>query len=331
MRVLTLGPCLITGAAGFIGNRLALALRSDGARVRGLVRPEHDVRSLEAAGIEVVRGDATDADVVAAAAAGCRVIFHLAAARGLRKLAYQAYQVLNRQMSAAAARAALAGDGARVVVASTATLTGHHGPAPQTEATPPRPNSADRTSRQSAEHVFEEFGKTEGLDFVIARVPQCVLGPGARDWVRIFRAVRGGRIRVLPRGGTIHYGDVDDVIDGLCLCALTTGIRGERFLLGAERPTPVIALLQAMADELGVEFEPRVVPAAPFRAYVAIGDLAYRVARIELPHHFTSEFYASRFALAIGHARSRLGFSPRFAMRQSVARTVSWLRERGLV
>lgn len=328
---LSMNPSLITGAAGFIGTRLALALRSEGLEVRALVRPEHDVRELEAAGVHIVRGDAADAATVTAAAAGCPVIFHLAAARGKHKLGYRAYHTQNRRISEAVGEAALAVGVQRVVVSSTATLTGYAGPDRQTEATRPRPNSAYRSSRLQAEQVFDGLNRGSGLDVVIARVPQRVLGPGARDWTTVVRAVRDGTFRVLPGNGTIHSGDVDDIIDGLRRCARTTGLSGNRFLLGAAAPMPTTTLLRAIADHLGVAFAPRIVPAAPFRAYVALGNVAYRYTRLSLPHHFTAEFYSARIALDIGHARRRLGYSPRFDMPESIGRTVAWLRDHALV
>ena len=98
----------MTGAAGHIGSRLALALRADGVEVRALVRPSHDTRALEEAGVEVVRGDASDFGTMRAATEGCSVIYHLAAARGRHKLGHRAYLEQNRLLSEAVGRAALA-------------------------------------------------------------------------------------------------------------------------------------------------------------------------------------------------------------------------------
>jgi nucleoside-diphosphate-sugar epimerase len=323
-------PSLITGAAGFIGRRLALRLRTEGVDVRVLVRRGHDLGDLEAAGVRVVWGDASDRDTVAAAADGCRVIYHLAAARGGLKLRYRAYQRENRGISEAVGEGALAARVRRVVVASTATLVGHPGPGLQTEATPPKPNSPYRASRLVVEHVFEEFGR-RGLDVVVARVPQRVMGPGARDWTRLARGVRDGRYRVLPSDGTIHSGDVDDVIDGLRLCAAHPGVGGERFLLAGPTPTRFTDVLRVMADCLDVPFQPRTVPGAPFRAYVRVGNALFRAARLSLPHHFTAEVFAARVGLDLSKARRTLGYCPRFEMPQSVDRTVTWLRGQGLV
>jgi nucleoside-diphosphate-sugar epimerase len=322
-----LGPSLITGAAGFIGRALALALRFEGLEVRGLVRPQHDAGDLEAAGVHVVRGDATDADALADAAAGCQVIFHLAAARGTHKLGHRAYQDLNRRMTEAVSRAALSVGVRRVVLSSSASLSGYPGPHRQTEDTPVRPNSGYRASRLLSEEILDQFQRTEGLNFVVARLSQAISGPGAYAWTKVVRSVREGRYRVLPKGGSIHSGDVEDIVDGLRRCAVAPGICGERFLLGAPEPMPTVTVLQTIARHLDVPFAPTILPAAPFLAYVALGNRVYRALRISLPHHFTAEFYSARVALDIDRARRRLGYSPRFDMSTSIERTVAWLRE----
>lgn len=322
---------LITGAAGFIGSRLALALRSEGRQVRAVVRPHHDVVELERAGVEITRGDATDVEIVSAAAEGCDVIFHLAAARGVHKLDHRSYQERNRSLAEAVVGAALAAGGPRIVCASTATLTGYGGPHPQTEETPARPNSAYRSSRLLAEQVILERREKHGLDVVIARIPQRVMGPGARAWARWARQVRDGSIPVLPRGGSMHSADVNDIVDGLRLCASANGIGGERFLLGAASPIPTVEVLRMIAEELRVPFSPRIVTAAPFRGYVALGNVVHRWTRLSLPHHFTAELYSATVVLDIGKARRTLGYTPRFEPPDSIRRTVDWLRAERLV
>jgi nucleoside-diphosphate-sugar epimerase len=129
----------------------------------------------------------------------------------------------------------------------------------------------------------------------------------------------------------LHSGDVDDVVDGLRLCARASGIAGRRFLLGAPAPMGTIAVLRTIAEQLGVPFAPRIVSAWPYHAYVRLGNLVYRATRLELPHHFTADFHSARIAYDIDRARQQLGYSPRYEMSKSIARTVSWLREQGLV
>src|SRR6185369_11421737 len=74
---------LVTGATGFVGRRLAECLVADeGARVRALVRTPSKADALARLGVEVVEGDLTRPETLAPAAAGCRVVFHCAAAVG---------------------------------------------------------------------------------------------------------------------------------------------------------------------------------------------------------------------------------------------------------
>ena len=48
---------LVTGATGFIGGRIALALRARGDEVRGLVRDPNKAGFLREHGVELVSGD----------------------------------------------------------------------------------------------------------------------------------------------------------------------------------------------------------------------------------------------------------------------------------
>ena len=64
---------------------------------------------------------------------------------------------------------------------------------------------------------------------------------------------------------------------------------------------------------------------------MALSNLVYRWTRVDLPHHYTAEFYSGRIAYDTARARSELGWTPRIETSESVVRTVSWLREQSLV
>ncbi len=69
----------VTGATGFLGRRVVARLVERGDEVTALVRPETDAGALEAAGVEVVRGDLADVETVLPEAARADVIFHVGA------------------------------------------------------------------------------------------------------------------------------------------------------------------------------------------------------------------------------------------------------------
>ena len=73
-------PVLITGGAGSVGRQLAGMLLEDGRSVRIFDLPFMDFAGLEGEeGVEVVKGDITDAAAVSSAVAGVAGVLHLAA------------------------------------------------------------------------------------------------------------------------------------------------------------------------------------------------------------------------------------------------------------
>ena len=73
-------PVLITGGAGSVGLQLAGMLLEDGRAVRIFDLPFMDFSGLEGEeGVEVVKGDITDAAAVSSAVAGVEGVLHLAA------------------------------------------------------------------------------------------------------------------------------------------------------------------------------------------------------------------------------------------------------------
>ncbi len=69
-------PVLVTGASGFLGWHVARVLLERGYPVRALVRPGSRVDELD---VERVTGDLRDAASLERAAAGCGLVFHVAA------------------------------------------------------------------------------------------------------------------------------------------------------------------------------------------------------------------------------------------------------------
>src|ERR1700693_5828842 len=69
----------LTGATGFVGSHVARTLAAQGARLRLLIRSSSDLRNIQGLQAERVVGDLRDPASLKKAAAGCDVIFHVAA------------------------------------------------------------------------------------------------------------------------------------------------------------------------------------------------------------------------------------------------------------
>ena len=72
---------LLTGGGGFLGSAIVRRLRDRGDAVRSFCRKSYP--QLDALGVEQVQGDLADPAAVAAAAAGCDIVLHVAARAGV--------------------------------------------------------------------------------------------------------------------------------------------------------------------------------------------------------------------------------------------------------
>lgn len=73
------GPVLVVGGTGMLGGQVATALLARGKQVRALVRPGSDASRLEAAGVDIARGDMMDPDSLDRAMAGVDAVITSAA------------------------------------------------------------------------------------------------------------------------------------------------------------------------------------------------------------------------------------------------------------
>ena len=68
----------LTGATGFVGSHTIRSLIEAGHRIRALVRPSRDAARLEELGVEICRGELTDADVLYTFVEEVDVVIHTA-------------------------------------------------------------------------------------------------------------------------------------------------------------------------------------------------------------------------------------------------------------
>jgi len=81
---------LVTGGGGFLGKAIVKLLRERGDAVRSFSRNEHP--ALAEMGVEHCRGELDDAEALKRAAAGCDMVFHVAAKAGVWGLYEEFYR-----------------------------------------------------------------------------------------------------------------------------------------------------------------------------------------------------------------------------------------------
>jgi nucleoside-diphosphate-sugar epimerase len=323
---------LVTGATGFTGGHLARGLVARGNTVRALVRRRETAGDLTAAGIELVDGDVRDAGAVAAALAGVDVVYHIAAIYRQASVSTDTYRAVNatavRSLVEAAARAGVR----RVVHCSTVGVHGDVEHPPANEDAPLRPGDMYQITKLEGERLARETGDRLGIEVTIVR-PTGIYGPGDRRLLRLFRGVARRRFPMLGRGEIYyHLTYIDDLVEGFRLCGEHPAAANRTYILAGGEVTTLNELVALIADVAGVKPRRLRVPVWPFWVAGALCEAVCVPLGIEPPlYRRRVDFYTKSRAFDIARARNELGYAPRVALRDGIARTLTWYREHGWI
>lgn len=328
---------LLTGATGFIGLTLAERLRARGQAVRALARASSRVEELLGLGVEIARGDVTEARSLPAALEGCQAVVHLAGlTKALGPEEYRRVNVLGARHLAEACVAARPRP-ALVLVSSLAAA----GPAlagrPRREEDPPAPVSAYGRSKLEGENEVRALSGR--LEATVVR-PPVVYGPRDREFLPpLFRMARLGVVVQAgfadKRYSLVH---VEDLAEGIASAAergrriSRQGSEGIYFLAdGCEHRWGEVA--RAAGEALGGRA--RVVPVPEAAGWLLAAGaslwagLTGRPAMLSLDK--LNEVRQAAWTCAIDRAVSELAFAPRFPLAEGMRQSAEWFRARGLV
>jgi len=317
---------LITGASGFLGGALLQRLLATGHQVRGLVRGVAPASSGNA--VEWVRGDVTEPDSLAAAMTGIEVVFHLAGIRRAptRSTFFQVNAEGTRNVCDASWRSGVR----RLVLAGSLAAVGPSTPdRPHLESDPFAPEEWYGESKAEAERIaFEPRG---ALEVTVVRPPR-ILGPRDRENLVFFKLIRRG-IRLSIGGGPrpLSVVDVEDVVEILLLLAERPEARGEAFFCPGLGTTTLEAIQDMGAQALGVR--PRTLHLSPgvLRALAACADMVSRTTgkHLALNRKLARQLLAPAWTCSGEKAARRLGWRPRVAVAESIARSAAWYQSEG--
>lgn len=322
---------LVTGATGFIGGRLAERLIiEEGVRLRGLARSPAKGRWLAGLGAEIVPGDLTEPASLQAAMAGCQLVFHAAAwvSEGGSRAEVWAVNVNGTQN---VVEAALSAGVERLVHVSSCAVYGSLQQGDIDETTPTRMRgNLYGDSKVAAEAVVFDAFRRQGLPVVVARASQ-VYGPRSYQFtIRPIEAIKAGKM-VLIDGGRHLCKPVyiDNLVDGLILCAKVEAAAGEAINLTDGAPVPWRDFFGAYGRMLNVHS----FPSAPFALAWLIGyyheiKAAIQGKQASLNRNVVKALRSSN-SFSNQKARHLLGWEPKVDFAQGMQLTEAWLRAEG--
>jgi 2-alkyl-3-oxoalkanoate reductase len=329
---------LVTGGGGFLGSAIVRRLRARGDAVRSLSRGHYP--DLDALGVTQYRGDVADAAAVAEAAAGCDIIFHVAAKAGVggRYAEYHRANVTGTENVLAACRR----HGVRRLVYTSSPSVVFNGRDMEgVDESVPYPTHYDahypRTKALAEQLVLRANGP--GLATVSLR-PHLIWGPGDNHLIpRIICRARAGRLRRIGTASKlIDSTYIDNAADTHLLAAdrLAPGspAAGKAYFLSQGEPVPLWGLVNRILAAAGLPPVTRSVPSGV--AYLAgcLLEAAYAVLRLRGEPPMT-RFLARELSTAhwfdLSAARRDLGYEPGVSLDEGLRRLAKsfengWLR-----
>lgn len=227
----------ITGATGYIGQRLTAKLLKEGHEVHALCRQKPTYPSFQNDGFHFHPGDLLDKAAITKAMKGCEIIFHLAGMAKVWAKQPSAFYDIHVSGTQHVLEAALINDVRKVVFTSTGATFGVSNGTPLTEENV-RTNpffTEYESSKFIAEECVQHYVR-KALDVVIVH-PTKVYGPGL--WTesnavsQMIKCFIEGEWHIIPGNGKMigNFSFIEDVVNGHCL-AMQKGRPGEKYILG---------------------------------------------------------------------------------------------------
>lgn len=330
---MTVERLLVTGATGLVGSHVAEWAIGESIPVRALIRPGTDSRWLTERGVEVVAGDLSLPETLAAAVAGVTHVVHSAAKvgdwgplDGYRAVNVRGLSHLLDALAAAPLR--------RFVHISSLGVyepRDHHG---TDETTPPSAVGLDgyTLSKIEAEDLVLRHFRDEQLPVVVLR-PGFLYGPRDRTVLpRLLGRLRRGQVRYFGSGDQLLNNTyVGNLVDAVRRALERPGIEGEVFNIRDPHLVSKRAFIGTAARLAGFPEPRRRVPRRVAYWLAKGSEALYRgLGKSEAPLVSMAryKFLALNLDFSIDKAKRVLGYAPPVPFEQGMQLAVdAWKAE----
>ena len=322
----------VTGGSGFTGGALCAHLRNRGYDVVALVRPTSSTTYLKSIGAKLVTGDMRDTESLRAGMEGVDVAFNIAAAFREAKLSDAQYYDVNVTGARNFVEAARAANVPRVVHCSTIGVHGDTGRTPATEDTRFAPPDYYCKTKVEGELLVRELFAKYNMQGSVFR-PLGIYGPRDTRFLKLFRGLKHRRFVMIGDGSTLyHMTYIDDLCQGIELCATRPEAVGEVFILGGDHHVTLNDLIGSVARAVESSGPRMRVPMWPVMAAAHVCEAVFKPLGIEPPlYPRRVEFFSKDRAADISKARRMLGYAPRVTLDEGARRTAQWYAQQQLL
>lgn len=326
--------CLITGAGGLVGSHLAEESVRRGFKVKALVRPGSDATFLETLGVDVVRGDLSDATLPPQATQGVDVVFHCAAKVGdwgpvedYRKVNVEGLRKLLDSLDPTKLSRFIHFSSLGVYEAR------HHH---QTdESTPPPEKHMDgyTQTKVESEKLALQYAREKGYPVVVLR-PGFIYGPRDRTVLpRIMDRLKKKEVKYIGTSASkMNNIFVENLVHGAMLALENPKAVGEIFNLTDGTTVSKKTFITTIADGMGLP-RPSGFPVPLFLAkWVAsfMEKKALKKGSITAPKvtRANIKFLGLNLDFSIEKAKRILGYNPPRTFDEGMKTTLEWYKSR---
>ncbi|MCH7869870.1 MAG: NAD-dependent epimerase/dehydratase family protein [Myxococcales bacterium] len=316
---------LVTGGGGFLGKAIVTKLLERGDTVRSLGRGDYP--ELTARGVETLRGDLADAEVVMRAVEGCDTVFHVAGKSGMwgPEEEYRLTNLVGTDNVICACRKHAV---PRLVYTSTPSVVHSGGDIEGADESLPYAEHFESpypATKAAAERLVLA-ANSDQLATVAIR-PHLIWGPGDNQLIpRLLERARSGRMRYIGSEDKL----IDTVyVDNAAEAHVAAGDRlapgsacaGKAYFISQGDPRPASEITNAILAAAGLPPVTRRLPIWLAYTIGAIAEATYRLLRIDAEPPLT-RFIAQQMSTAhwydISAARRDLGYEPRISIEEGL-------------
>ncbi len=280
---------LVTGGAGFVGQRIVSRLVEQGHQVRSI-----DPRRTDQLpdGVEQIQGDICDRGTVRKALKGVTCLHHNAAVVSVIRSS-AGYDRVNRVGTGIVAEEARDAGVEQAVLVSTSAIFDHEAKPPFDESTPLVPMESYGESKLAGERLIRDVCAKADIPLAVIR-PRTIVGLRRSGIFSLFFSWMQDDVPIPLIGGgrgLFQLLHIDDLMDFYML-ALERRLNGN-FNVGCERYGTLGGDVDATAEKVGSKSRTMSIPVRPSIALLSLLDLLnlspltkFHYATLHLPFHF---------------------------------------------
>ena len=322
---------LVTGAPGWLGNRLVEVMREQGKDVTCLVLKGMKIDHLEKCGAKTVYGDIMDFDSLLSVTKGMDKVIHAVGIIHPKKA--KDFYDLNTNGTKNMLEASYRGGVKNFLYISSNSAQGYnvYKDKPMTEEGPDRPYTDYGKSKWKAEQIVKEYQNSGKLQTVIIR-PCWFYGPNpGHIFVELVKHIKKGNPPIFGDGNnlrTMSY--IDNTVYGVIKAIDSGKTNGQIYWFGDEKPYKLIDVYKEIAKNLGVTIKPICIPWALCWLAEKIDQFTGNLGQYHRHIHVMGET-GHYIWCDTSKAQRDFGYEPKISLQEGMRLTIESMRKAGLL